>query len=248
MKIQLRIPSEICVFQQYFNSGEDRFLIVYKKSSVPFIPTSDGSTTYLRICEGSIKAISDLVANDPIDDEEKTSTILRSPNESHSSAHLPFMFGNSNSKTRLTCPPLTEPTGEFKTVRQSLPIYEYRSEILDAINKHQVVVISGETGRTPNLVNRCVFDVIFIIGQSNLNSLYKGSGKTTQVPQYIMEECSINQQECRIICTQPRRLAATSIATRISQERNDTLGRSVGYQIRLDSRVMPTTNLILTTR
>lgn len=101
-----------------------------------------------------------------------------------------------------------------------------------------------------------------------------GSGKTTQVPQwvsvptvsqifddwfiiyinfftllrYIMEECLANQHECRIICTQPRRLAATSIATRISQERNDSLGKSVGYQIRLDSRVSPTTNLILTTR
>lgn len=90
-----------------------------------------------------------------------------------------------------------------------------------------------------------------------------------QVPQYIMEDCSMRQQEwcdrktfpnfyiqnlkkfpsifSRIICTQPRRLAATSIADRISQERNDTLGKSVGYQIRLDSRITPTTNLILTT-
>lgn len=75
-----------------------------------------------------------------------------------------------------------------------------------------------------------------------------GSGKTTQVPQYIMEECTQQNRECRIICTQPRRLAATSIATRISQERNDSLGKSVGYQIRLDSRLTPSTNLIFTTR
>lgn len=74
-----------------------------------------------------------------------------------------------------------------------------------------------------------------------------GSGKTTQVPQYILEEYAKHQAGCRIICTQPRRLAATSIADRVSQERNDALGRSVGYQIRLDSCVGPNTNLIFTT-
>lgn len=68
------------------------------------------------------------------------------------------------------------------------------------------------------------------------------------MPQFILEEYSYRNQECRIICTQPRRLAATSIAQRVSQERGDTLGRSVGYQIRLDSRVTPNTNLIFTTR
>lgn len=62
-----------------------------------------------------------------------------------------------------------------------------------------------------------------------------------------MEDCSLNDNDCRIICTQPRRIAATSISARISRERNDCLGRSVGYQIRLDSRINPNTNLIITT-
>lgn len=75
-----------------------------------------------------------------------------------------------------------------------------------------------------------------------------GSGKTTQVPQYIMEGCLEKNQKCRIILTQPRRLAAVSIAKRISIERNDTHGQSVGHQIRLDSCVSSNTNLILTTR
>lgn len=62
-----------------------------------------------------------------------------------------------------------------------------------------------------------------------------------------MECCTEAGMECRIICTQPRRLAAISIANRVSQERNDTLGKSVGYQIRLDSRISPTSNLVFTT-
>lgn len=62
-----------------------------------------------------------------------------------------------------------------------------------------------------------------------------------------MEHCTAANKECRIICTQPRRLAATSIATRVSQERNDTLGKTVGYQIRMDSRISPNSNLVFTT-
>lgn len=67
------------------------------------------------------------------------------------------------------------------------------------------------------------------------------------MPQYILEEFAREKKKCRIICTQPRRLAATSIAERVSQERNEALGRTVGYQIRLDSRVSPQSNLIFTT-
>lgn len=75
-----------------------------------------------------------------------------------------------------------------------------------------------------------------------------GSGKTTQVPQFILEECTEKEQKCRIILTQPRRIAATSIGKRISEERNEIHGKTVGHQIRLDSCISSTTNLILTTR
>lgn len=63
-----------------------------------------------------------------------------------------------------------------------------------------------------------------------------------------MEHYAHGKKGCRIICTQPRRLAATSIAMRVAQERNENVGQSVGYQIRLDSRVSSNTNLIFTTR
>lgn len=91
-------------------------------------------------------------------------------------------------------------------------------------------------------------ELLCVYEKLNLNfSLIKIVGKTTQVPQYIMEHCTAANERCRIICTQPRRLNTVSIAKRVSMERNDILGRSVGYQIRLDSRLSPHTNLIYTT-
>lgn len=116
-------------------------------------------------------------------------------------------------------PPMTKASKRIKSARKNLSIFEHRSTILNAINNSSVVVISGETG----------------------------SGKTTQVPQYIMEQFTEQRKVCRIICTQPRRIAATSIANRVSYERGDRIGNSVGYQIRMDSRVCADTNLIFTT-
>lgn len=80
--------------------------------------------------------------------------------------------------------------------RKSLPIYYYRQHIVDTIDQNQVVIISSETG----------------------------SGKTTQIPQYILETNQQRQRPCRIICTQPRRISALSISDRVAQERGERLG------------------------
>ena len=96
-------------------------------------------------------------------------------------------------------------------VRNKLPIAGHRQEILQAILSQQVILIAGETG----------------------------CGKTTQVPQYILEDCWGRGEPCRIMCTQPRRLSATSVADRIAQERMERIGSSgssVGYAIRLDKK------------
>lgn len=126
-------------------TGENRFLIVHKKSTTPFVPTADGSTTYLRLSNNTVDKLVELFANDPVSDAEKETTVFRST-EKHSHAHLPFMFGDSRSKSRVTIPPMTHGTEQYQPIRDTLPIFEYRDAILGAINQHQVVVISGETG------------------------------------------------------------------------------------------------------
>ena len=83
-----------------------------------------------------------------------------------------------------------------------------RQQILDAVSSTQVVLISGETG----------------------------CGKTTQVPQYILDQAWAEGKPCRLLCTQPRRISAVSVADRVASERGESLGDAVGYTIRLDSK------------
>ncbi|XP_048882919.1 pre-mRNA-splicing factor ATP-dependent RNA helicase DHX16 isoform X2 [Brienomyrus brachyistius] len=93
----------------------------------------------------------------------------------------------------------------IQEVRRSLPIYPYRSDLLSAIEQHQVLIIEGETG----------------------------SGKTTQIPQYLLEE-GYTKGGMKIGCTQPRRVAAMSVAARVAQEMGVKLGNEVGYSIRFE--------------
>ena len=83
------------------------------------------------------------------------------------------------------------------------------------ILQHQVSIISGETG----------------------------SGKTTQVPQYLLDEAMKKNQPIRIICTEPRRIAAISVSERVAQETGTNFGEMVGYQIRLENNTNPNTLL-----
>lgn len=96
--------------------------------------------------------------------------------------------------------------------RKRLPSFEKRNQIVNMVKSNQVVLISGETG----------------------------CGKTTQVPQFLLDEYISSYQGslCKIICTQPRRISAISVAERVAAERGEDLGISVGYQIRLD-RILP---------
>ncbi|VEL37327.1 unnamed protein product [Protopolystoma xenopodis] len=97
--------------------------------------------------------------------------------------------------------------------RERLPAYAQRQKIVSLISEHQIVVLSGATG----------------------------SGKTTQVPQFILDDAVINRKMgsvTRIVVTQPRRISAISVAERVAIERGEsTPGASIGYQVRLENRL-----------
>lgn len=67
-------------------------------------------------------------------------------------------------------------------------------------------------------------------------AIFIGCGKTTQVAQFILDDFIKKGKgsQCKIVCTQPRRISAISVAERVASERNENLGRSVGFQIRLE--------------
>ncbi|RZB45728.1 ATP-dependent RNA helicase YTHDC2 [Asbolus verrucosus] len=111
------------------------------------------------------------------------------------------------------------PSPQIKQFQQQLPIYEMRNTVVEKVRANNVLIISSETG----------------------------SGKTTQIPQYIMDDARNRGENCRILCTQPRRISAVSVAERVSQERGSVLGETVGYHIRLESKLGTNCNLIYCT-
>jgi HrpA-like RNA helicase len=133
------------------------------------------------------------------------------------------------SKYRINVSPLSETSRmgvppqsvnvKCKKQREELPIHNYRQMIVDMIDRNDILLIVGSTG----------------------------SGKTTQVPQYILENASAMNKPCRIVVCQPRRISAISVAERVAFERNEGIGTTVGYQIRLESRLSPNSNLIYCT-
>lgn len=90
--------------------------------------------------------------------------------------------------------------------RRRLPIFNYRNHILYLLEKHNVLIIVGETG----------------------------SGKSTQIPQYLVEAGWTEPGKQGVLITQPRRIAAVTLAKRVAEEQGVILGNEVGYAIRFD--------------
>ena len=88
--------------------------------------------------------------------------------------------------------------------REELPVFKQRENLLTAIRDHKILIVEGETG----------------------------SGKTTQIPQYLYEVGYTKFG--KIACTQPRRVAAMSVAARVAKELKVKLGHEVGYSIRFE--------------
>ena len=105
--------------------------------------------------------------------------------------------------------------------RESLPMNSYRATVLETISENNVTVLCAETG----------------------------AGKTTQCPQYLLEDALLNgsADKVSIVCTQPRRISAMSVAERVAHEMCDKIGGLVGYQIRMESKRSKSTKLMFCT-
>uniref|UniRef100_A0A3P9HX15 ATP-dependent RNA helicase DHX29 n=1 Tax=Oryzias latipes TaxID=8090 RepID=A0A3P9HX15_ORYLA len=116
---------------------------------------------------------------------------------------------------------------KLQAEREQLPVFQHRHQILEALQRHPVVVVAGETG----------------------------SGKSTQIPQFLLGELLTGgktAQPCNIVVTQPRRISAMSLACRVSQELGCEDGPGsksslCGYQIRMENQSGDWTRLLYCT-
>jgi ATP-dependent RNA helicase DHX29 len=106
--------------------------------------------------------------------------------------------------------------------RMQLPIWTFKNEILSTLDSHRALIICSETG----------------------------SGKSTQIPSFILEHEMLSGRPCKIYVTEPRRISAISLARRVSEElgesKNDvgTSRSLIGFAVRLESKVSPATRLV----
>ncbi|KAI1728932.1 helicase associated domain (HA2) domain-containing protein [Ditylenchus destructor] len=124
-------------------------------------------------------------------------------------------YGNSAFSSQRIVPPDPDMSQSMENFRVSLPTYRFREQVKRSVRTNKVTLITGGTG----------------------------CGKTTQVPQFLLEDACSSNTPIRIICTQPRRLPAIAVSKRVAQERGERLGSTVGYHIRLEQKTSSETAL-----
>ena len=143
-------------------------------------------------------------------DQRKFASDLRNPQANKPPEVLPEWKRVTQSKDQ----PLGKRTSmSIKQQRESLPVFKFRKQLLDAVNENQLLIVVGDTG----------------------------SGKTTQLTQFLAEGGFTNNGV--IGCTQPRRVAAMSVAKRVAEEVGCKLGQEVGYTIRFEDCTSPETKI-----
>ncbi|XP_051523162.1 3'-5' RNA helicase YTHDC2 isoform X2 [Myxocyprinus asiaticus] len=212
-----RLAQSLGYISKSRGKGSGRYLTVKKK---------DGSETSRSVMTCSLShnskhMVRNLLQRFPITSKERTDLLPRTERAVFTSPEA----GDSKNRTSgrlshgISQVPHRRGLSELDSFRRALPVYELQEEIIQTIKENQVVLVLGETG----------------------------SGKTTQIPQFLLDDCSQNGIPCRIFCTQPRRLATIAVAERVAAERGEKIGQTIGYQIRLESRVSPKTLLTFCT-
>ncbi|XP_053316891.1 putative ATP-dependent RNA helicase DHX57 isoform X2 [Spea bombifrons] len=207
--------------------------VILNKPIVPDKPAAPNRTSEVKKEHKSLKAEVDKCTSTEVDDfDELESETVLVENESY--AHLKkkqtkkynFTPKTLHAENAKICKHFRIKQSERRyqamlKERQKLPAWEKQDAILQLLSNHQVLVVSGMTG----------------------------CGKTTQIPQFILDASlqGSSSEVSNIICTQPRRISAISVAERVAQERSERVGLSVGYQIRLESVKSSATRLLYCT-
>lgn len=111
--------------------------------------------------------------------------------------------------------PFSQRYRDILTKRRNLPVHKQRADFLELVHNNQIIILVGETG----------------------------SGKTTQIPQFLLYDEQPQLKGKMIACTQPRRVAAMSVAKRVAEELDVNLGQEVGYSIRFEDATSHRTSL-----
>ncbi|CAH2101000.1 unnamed protein product [Euphydryas editha] len=156
--------------------------------------------------------------------EEKAAAAAKSGSSGGETSDAVATLGTAPPPTATSTPGINPYSGVPHSVRYhellrrrlGLPVWEYKNDFMRLLNTHQCVVLVGETG----------------------------SGKTTQIPQWCVEFAAVTGMKSQgVACTQPRRVAAMSVAQRVAEEMDVPLGQQVGYSIRFEDCSGPQTVL-----
>ncbi|CAM9871759.1 unnamed protein product, partial [Chrysoparadoxa australica] len=143
--------------------------------------------------------------------------------------------------------------------RRQLPAFQYGERIMDLIRNNQVLVLSGETGCGKYSIASQRVSKPLRVGLAPSHLISYHLRQTTQVPQLILDDAirksqtvsdegsSNSSNGVNVLVTQPRRISAIGVADRVASERCEKVGSTVGYQIRLESRVSQQTQITFMT-
>ncbi|KAM5193048.1 3'-5' RNA helicase YTHDC2 [Mantella aurantiaca] len=213
-----RLAQSLGLISKSKGKGTNRYLTIRKKDG------SDTIDAFMTCCltHNAKHTMRGLIQRFPIANKEKTDLLPKTERSNVFAIEAEkHEMGRSSGRLSNGIPqvPVKRGDSEFDAFRQSLPVHGNREEIIKIIKENKVVLVVGETG----------------------------SGKTTQIPQFILDDCYKHGIPCRLFCTQPRRLAAIAVAERVAAERGEKIGQTIGFQIRLESRVSPKTLLTFCT-